>query len=113
MTGLSKELYEKGVVMGREADVIALLKDGRLQPKDIAEILGIPLEDVLALKEREGISSHQPSANALGMVPGLYFMRCSLEICAIVSFRKAAISSSVQDSFGFGKWMNRARPSIF
>ena len=55
MTGLSKELYEKGEAMGREACIIAMLKDGHNSPEDIVRILGIPLEDVLALKKREGI----------------------------------------------------------
>ena len=59
MTELTENLYKlaeaRGKQSAREADIIALLKDGTLPPEKIAEILGIPLEDVLALKEREGI----------------------------------------------------------
>ena len=63
MTGLSKELYEKGEARGRKAGekaaretcIIAMLKDGHNSPEDIVRILGVPLEDVLALKKREGI----------------------------------------------------------
>ena len=63
MTELTEKLYnlaeargrEAGEKAAREAAVIAMLKDGRNSPEAISEILGIPLEDVLALKEREGI----------------------------------------------------------
>jgi hypothetical protein len=59
MTELTEKLYNlaeaRGREAAREADIIALLKDGTLSAEKIAEILAIPLEDVLALKEREGI----------------------------------------------------------
>ena len=59
MTELTEKLYNlaeaRGREAAREADIIAFLKDGRNSPEAISEILGIPLEDVLALKEREGI----------------------------------------------------------
>ena len=63
VTGISKEIYDtakaiglqEGAAKAREADILALLRDGTLPPERIASILGIPLEDVLALKEREGI----------------------------------------------------------
>ena len=55
MTELTEKLYNLAEARGREACIIAFLKDGTVPPEKIAEILGIPLEDVLALKEREGI----------------------------------------------------------
>lgn len=63
MTELTENLYnlaeargkEAGEQSAREACIIAMLKDGHNSPEDIVRILGIPLEDVLALKEREGI----------------------------------------------------------
>jgi len=55
MTELTEKLYKLAETRAREACIIAFLKDGTLSAEKIAEILGIPLEDVLALKKREGI----------------------------------------------------------
>ena len=55
MTELTENLYKLAEARGKEACIIAFLKDGTVPPEKIADILGIPLEDVLALKEREGI----------------------------------------------------------
>ena len=55
MTELTENLYKLAETRAREACIIAMLKDGRNSPEDIVRILGIPLEDVLALKKREGI----------------------------------------------------------
>ena len=67
VTGISKEIYdqakaigiEEGKSLGRdemlESIILALLRDGSLPPERIADVLGVPLEDVLALRQREGI----------------------------------------------------------
>ena len=67
MTGISKEIYdqakaigiEEGKSIGRdemlESNILAFLRDGSLPPERIADVLGVPLEDVLALRQREGI----------------------------------------------------------
>ena len=71
MTGISKEIYEagkkngiaegkaigieEGKAIGLEANIIAILKDCRISPEEISEILGVPLDYVLELKKRQGI----------------------------------------------------------
>ena len=56
MIGISKEIYdtayESGLNRGKAEAVLALLRDGRIPPEAIAEILSVPLEEVLAIKEK-------------------------------------------------------------
>ena len=54
--GIRKEIYdtayESGLKRGKAEAVLALLRDGRIPPEAIAEILSVPLDEVLAIKEK-------------------------------------------------------------
>ncbi len=70
MTGISKQIWdhakaigveegkaigvEEGQTKARAAAVLALLRDGRLTPESISDILGLPLDYVLSLSKTIG-----------------------------------------------------------